>query len=356
MKQVNVGIIGAGFVGQLAHIDNYKEVGGCRLVALAELRPKLRSLVSERYHISRTYENHLELLKDPEVEAVVAVTQRHLIGPIALDCLTAGKHVITEKPMASTLEQAEKIVKMAKENGVKYVVGYMRRHDEGIEKAKQIMDELLSTGELGDLIYIRNHCFEGYDYCNISGHIATDEKIPEGRAEWPIAPDWIPEILKKEYARFLNVYCHNINLLRYFLGGTPSLEYVNLRGNAKLIVFNFNNCPIVLEGGNLSYYGWDESIEIYFANGYLKVTPPPSMLRNVSAKVELYKGNNIHQTYTFHCGWTWAFKRQAENFIKDIQENRQPLASGEDALEDMRLIEDIWRMELKTNSNKVLQH
>ena len=109
----SINYYGAGFMGQLAHIQNYLEVDGCEIVALAEPRAELRDKVCQRYGIKRSYPTHKDLLKDTEVEAVVVVVARPNIGPIALDCLNAGKHLITEKPMAATLEQAQRLVGIA---------------------------------------------------------------------------------------------------------------------------------------------------------------------------------------------------------------------------------------------------
>ncbi|CCQ49524.1 Oxidoreductase, N-terminal [Crocosphaera watsonii WH 8502] len=72
---------------------------------------------------------------------------------------------------------------------------------------------------------------------------------------------------------------------------------------------------------------------------------PPGMLKNVPTRVELYKGQgDIHEVYRPQCHWTWAFRRQAEAFIEDIQQGREPIASGADAIEDICLIEQMWQM------------
>jgi predicted dehydrogenase len=70
---LKIGFVGAGFMGQLAHIANYAELNKCRTVALAELRPGLRELVARRYGIDKTYATHAELLADSNVDRVVAV-------------------------------------------------------------------------------------------------------------------------------------------------------------------------------------------------------------------------------------------------------------------------------------------
>src|SRR5438046_939321 len=120
-KPVRMGFVGAGFVGQVAHIANYAQTPGCEMTALAEMRPELRERAKTHYGFQRTYAHHSELLADPDVDAVVVVTPRPLIGPIALDCVRAGKHVMTEKPMAGSAAQAETLVRAAREAGVHYV-------------------------------------------------------------------------------------------------------------------------------------------------------------------------------------------------------------------------------------------
>src|SRR5438046_295524 len=103
--QLNIGMIGAGFIGQLAHLMNYVEIKDCRVLALAEYRPELRRRVAQRFEIPRTYATHHELLQDADVDAVVVVTPRAFTAPVVLDCLKAGKHVLSEKPMAGNSEQ-----------------------------------------------------------------------------------------------------------------------------------------------------------------------------------------------------------------------------------------------------------
>ncbi len=348
MAPVRIGMIGAGFMGQHAHLENYSAIPECEVVALAELRPELRRRVAERYGIPRTYATHQELLSDPDIQAVVAVTARPMTGPIALDCLRAGIHLLTEKPMASTVAQAERLVSEASSQDLSYTVGYMRRHDEGVQRAKAMLDDLLQTGELGEITFVRMHCFAGDDYCNIDGHVVTDETVPGNQSVWPTTPDWLPSERRGDYAWFLNVFCHNINLLRHLLGSIPSIEFVRFENpNARVAVFDFGGYRGVLEAGQSTSRTWDEVTEIYFENGRMRIEIPPALLRNVPARVELVRADERQELVAPQSDWTWAFRRQAQAFITDLRQGRVPLASGEDALEDMRAMEAMWRMEVE---------
>src|SRR3989338_4121782 len=347
-RPIRVGIVGAGFIGQLAHIAHYAKIKDCRIVALAAGRSELRRKVAQRYGIPRTYSTHQELLKDPEVEAVVAVTARPGIGPVALDCLKAGKHLLTEKPMASTLEQAEKLVDAQPERKT-YAVGYMKRYDAGVQKAKEILDGLLRTGELGPILYARVHCFAGDAYCKADGHIVTDEKKTTDWETWGLAPDWVPDGQKQEYHQYLNMYCHDINLMRYLFGKTPVVSRVQFNDpGCKLAMFDFGGYSALLETGSFPGRAWDENVEIYFANGRLRIELPAALLRNVPAKFELTRGN-VQDTLPSPSGPSWSFQRQAEAFTQDVAQGRGSLSSGADSLEDIRLIETVWKMKLKNS-------
>lgn len=347
-RRLNVGMVGAGFVGQLAHLMNLTESRRCRVVALAELRPELRRRVAARYGIPRAYATHRELLKDPEVEAVVVVTPRGHTGPVALDCLKAGKHVLTEKPMAGTYRQGKTLVAAARKSRVNYAVGYMKRHDEGVQAAKRMLDALVKSGELGPVVFARAHCFMGDSFANPYGHVVTEEKADYPDAGWPAAPAWVPKARVMDFAAYINTYSHNINLLRYLLGRTPAVEYAHF-GNmeGRLAALNFGSFVATLEAGrSMSLRGWDEVTEVYFRDGKLAIKTPPALLRNVPASVELYKAGTIQQVISPRPSWSWAFRRQAEAFVADALEGRAPLCSGADSLDDLRLHEEMWRFEL----------
>ncbi len=347
-RKLNLGMIGAGFIGQLAHLMNYVEVENCEVVALAELRPDLRRRVAGRYGIRRAYETHLALLEDPAVEAVVVVTPRPYTGPVALDCLNAGKHVITEKPMAGTFEQGKRLIEAAAANDVRYVVGYMKRYDEGVSVAKRILDDLVTSGELGPVLFARAHCFMGESYCNADGHIVTDEKAEYDDIGWPVAPEWLPGDRSADFAAFLNTYSHNFNLLRHLFGRTPRVDYVHFaRPAGRIAVLDFGDFVASLETGRSSFRGWDEVTEIYFADGRITIRTPPALLKNAPATVELYRGGTVQEILSPQCNWSWSFRRQAQAFVTDVLESRESITSGVDALEDLRLAEEMWRLELR---------
>ena len=342
-KTLNIGMIGAGYIGQIGHLMNLVELENCRIVALADYRAELRQRVADRYSIPRTYASHLELLRYPDVDAVVVVVPREHLGPVVLDCLKAGKHVLSEKPMAGTVNQGDQLVDAAHASDVHYAVGYMKRYDEGVQAAKSMLDALICSGELGPVTFVRAHCYMGESYCNADGHITTSEEVEYGDGGWPVAPDWVPKENIRDFAAYVNTYSHNTNLLRYLFDSMPTAEYVHFsRQAARLAVLDFGPFLASLETGRSSYRFWDETTDIFFHDGRLRIVTPPALLRNVPATVELYKAGEVQEITLPQCQWSWAFRRQAEAFVNDVLSGQPSVNSGADALLDLRLAEEMW--------------
>jgi predicted dehydrogenase len=344
---IGIGFVGAGMIGQLAHISNFADLAGCQVRAIAELRPELGRQAAERFNIERVYPSHSELLNDPAIDAVVVVTRRQATGLIVRDALNAGKHVLSEKPMAPTYELARSLVDAAAAARRKYAVGFMKRHDAGVERAKKIADDLKDSGEFGRIVLMRAYCFGGEFLVGSADFAMTEEVRPEGLALWPQAPDWLPQTMATDYAWFLNVFVHDLNLLRYFAGKTPRVSAVDLRRpNGRVVLFDFGDFAGVLEMAEVPFHQWQEGIEIVFEKGRLRIELPPPLLRNVPARIELTYAGDRRDTAWPQVPWSWAFRRQAEAFLADIVADREPIASGKDSLEDMVLVEQIWRQHL----------
>ena len=90
---INLGIVGAGFINQVAHIPHYAANPDCKIIGLAEIRPRLGYEVCERWNIPNLYNHHTELLKNPDIDAVLVVVRRHHTASIAMDVIKAAAFV-----------------------------------------------------------------------------------------------------------------------------------------------------------------------------------------------------------------------------------------------------------------------
>jgi predicted dehydrogenase len=344
VKPLGIGFVGAGMIGQVAHLANYLDIPGCKVVALAELRPELGRLAAARHGVSKVYESHRDLLADAEVDALVVVTRPHAHGPVVLDALEAGKHVLSEKPMAHTVEQALRLVNAADRRKLTYAVGFMKRHDAGAQQAKATLDALRASGELGSILLMRAWCYGGEFRCGTGDFVMTKETRPDGLSTWPSAPDWIPPDAVQDYAWFLNVFLHDLNMLRYLAGSDPQVRAVDFsKKNGRLAMFDFGAFPAVLEMAEIPDQEWQEGVEILFERGRLKLQFASPLVRNAPARVELTRAGAATETLQPRAPGSWAFKRQAQAFVADIAASREPLAGARDAVNDLRLAEAIWR-------------
>ncbi|NIM45913.1 MAG: Gfo/Idh/MocA family oxidoreductase, partial [Nitrososphaeria archaeon] len=110
MEKVRLGFVGCGFMGQCVHLPSFRRVRNAEIVAITDLRPKLAKAVANEWKIGKVYPSHIEMVEDKEIDAVVEITNKFVHAPIAIDALKSGKHVFTEKPIATTSKDASAMV------------------------------------------------------------------------------------------------------------------------------------------------------------------------------------------------------------------------------------------------------
>ena len=344
-KKFNIGFIGAGFISQVAHLPNYIDHELCNVVALAELRTSLGAEVCKKWGIERLYDNHHDLLKDPSIDAVVAVVRRHHTAPIALDIIKSNKNLFTEKPFAQTYSIAYELVNEAKARNLIYGVGFMRRYDDAVKRAKIEFDSIMESGELGSLLFSRLYLSAGGDYCNIDGDIKSDEPKPMHRV-WDVAPAFLPPDLHNSFEHFVNVSGHDINLLRYFFPDNISVKSAFFEpGKGAIAVFDLGHSYASFEWmDTLEPTRWEEGLEFRFQKGFIKLKLQPAFLRSQPSILEIYRdhGRSGGLTTNYHSDWTWAFKNECSYFLQSLRDGVQPVSNAYDALYDMRLIEEMW--------------
>ncbi|MGY8637250.1 Gfo/Idh/MocA family oxidoreductase [Bradyrhizobium sp. 14AA] len=335
-----IGIVGTGMVGQMCHLANFAANPACRVVAIADLRPDLAAAAAQKFGISRVHGTHRELLADNEVSAVVVVTKRRATGPIVLDALNSGRHVLSEKPMAYTTAQAVSLAEAARRQGLVYSIGYMKRHDAGVARALAELARIRANQSLGRIVGARGWCFGGDTGRSQDNFVMTAETRPDGLELWQDGPDWMPGAMRPGYDNFLNVFSHIINLARYVLGASPAVAESTVEASgAARVTLDFDGIACALQLANGSDGVWREGLTIAFERGTLTIELPPPFAEQ-EAEVILDQGGQVTRLTR---ATSWAFRRQADAFVADIVERRSPLASGEDSVTDIALAETIWR-------------
>ncbi|WP_255190985.1 Gfo/Idh/MocA family protein [Natronobeatus ordinarius] len=144
---VGVGIVGLGGMGHL-HAQNLRELGA-DVVAGADLVPEQQRAFADEFG-ARTYDDHEALVTDDAVDAVVVTTPNRFHEPIAIAALEAGRDVLVEKPLAHTLESAERIAEAEAESDAICMVGFHNRH----AASTALFDAQRERGRFGDLTHV----------------------------------------------------------------------------------------------------------------------------------------------------------------------------------------------------------
>ena len=145
-KPLKLGVIGIG-VGAAEMLPPMERAEYIDLFAGADINPDVRNRFKERYPEARVYESAEALVKDPDVEAVWISTPNMYHAPMTILAAEHGKHVVVEKPMALSMEQAEQMVEACKKNGVHLVAG----HTQSFMPHVRLMRQIVRSGELGAL-------------------------------------------------------------------------------------------------------------------------------------------------------------------------------------------------------------
>jgi predicted dehydrogenase len=153
LKRVNVAVIGCGFISQTAHIPNLLMIPEARLVSVADVEPSNLNQVSTKFGISEKFVDYHDVLKRDDVEVVIICTPTSTHDQIAIDAAEAGKHIFCEKPIASNSARADLMIKAARKNGVKLMIGHFSRFLPNHITAKKFIDK----GEIGNILRV-----EGY--------------------------------------------------------------------------------------------------------------------------------------------------------------------------------------------------
>ncbi len=149
MKRLKYGIIGIGFFGE-KHAEVLADMPEVELVALSTRRFDRLNNVADKFNIPRRYTNYLDLLNDPEIEAVSIVTHVDQHADMAVAALKAGKHVFLEKPMADSVENGRRIVEAAREANGKFMTGHICRFDSRMTEVKNAVE----SGRIGRIVSI----------------------------------------------------------------------------------------------------------------------------------------------------------------------------------------------------------
>ncbi|MBD2870178.1 Gfo/Idh/MocA family protein [Paenibacillus arenilitoris] len=153
MSKVKVGVIGAGSISDI-HLSSYARNPEVDIYAICDLNEERARTKAAAYGAEKTFADYRELLADPAIDAVSICTWNNSHAEISIAAAEAGKHVLVEKPLCKTVEEAEKVKQAALRSGKVLQVGFVRRY--GANTA--LLRRFIEAGELGDIYYAKASC------------------------------------------------------------------------------------------------------------------------------------------------------------------------------------------------------
>lgn len=150
MKKLKIGIIGTGGISR-SHMNSYRNNPNVELYALCDINEERLKRAGAEYGVTRLYTNLDEMLALPEIDAVSVCTWNSAHAPCTIAALNAGKHVLCEKPMATTVEDAKAMKEAAERNGKLLMIGFVRRFGNDMKMLRDFQE----ADYLGDIYYAK---------------------------------------------------------------------------------------------------------------------------------------------------------------------------------------------------------
>jgi predicted dehydrogenase len=321
---INFAIIGCGHIAK-KHAEQIAATEEANLIAVCDKIPEAMVPFTEQYHVE-AYQDYDEMLKDDRIDVICICTPSGLHAPLAVKAAQAKKHVIVEKPIALTLEDADLIIKACKENGVKLSVVHPNRFRPAIMKLKQAMDE----GRFGKLSHAnatvrwnRNQAY--YDQAPWRGTKALDGGV------------------------LMNQAIHNLDLLLWIVGDIEevySMQATRLRNieaeDVSVGVVRFKSGALgVIEAATTIYpKNFEESLSVFGESGTVKISGRTANniehwdIESMSVEETQAIIKEIENDPLGQPGHKWII----QDMVNAIKEDREPIVSGVDGKNALALV------------------
>ncbi len=308
-KKIRVGIVGAGGIA-FVHEAGYTELGElAQIVAICDIDGEIARVRALPYD-AKVYTDYRELVADPNVDMVDITVPHRWHYPIALAALEQRKHVLVEKPMTMTSEQALHLIETAKSAGVKFTVAENTHFVAAYREAER----MLQAGTLGEIRFVRAY---------IAG--SEVERISSG-ASWVGSPE--------NAGVLLDSGVHTFYLLKWLFGGVRDIQAFAYRilpqsvvdDNAVTIGHLENGAVFETTQSCIVEAPWTERLEIHGSKGSLivdQLANPPVVHFNGSDDIE---GTPLSSVPYEPLAWKYlSMLAEVRDFVQAILEDRSPL-------------------------------
>jgi len=300
VKKLGVAVIGTGFWGR-NHARVFKELEETELVAVCDVNTERAKKAAEQFGV-KGYTSVGKILKIKDVEAVTICTWSTDLAKEAFKALKARKHVLVEKPMATNVKQARKMLEIAGKEGLHLSVGFLMRFIPGLRYIKKAIEDKA----IGDLV------------------CATAKRV----SQWP---ERIGDVgVVKDLA------IHDIDVMRFLSGEDPISVYAKAGSMKHRRFEDYAQIMLTFEGGRTAF------IESNWLTPYktrtLVVTGSETIMKLDYITQELTI-ENAEETVQPRHPWKEPLKLELHHFARCILKKEEPLITGMDGLKALQVAE-----------------
>ena len=324
MAKIKVAVIGCGAIAKHRHIPEYANNPNVDLVAFCDPVIERAEAYAKQYG-AKAYENYQDLLQSEQIDAVSVCTPNVYHAPITIAAAAAGKHVLCEKPMAVSKEEAKAMIQAAKDAGVFLMIGHNQRLMPPHQKGK----EVLNRGYLGKVLTFRT----------AFGHPGPENWSVDGKDSWFFQKD------KAFIGAMGDLGVHKADLLRWLLDDevvevsafvdTLHKKDTDVDDNAVSIVRTAKGVIGTLTASWSYQPHEDNSTVLYCEKGTMRLNADPVyqvIVELIDGSVERYEvgavATNEKQTNS----------GVVDRFITSIATHTKPEISGEEGLKALEIV------------------
>jgi len=322
MDKLKLCLIGAGRAG-MVHARNYQfEISNTKIVAVVDANKKVAEEAAKELNTSNFFIEFEEALAGVEFDAVCIGAPTFVHAETVIRAADAGKHIFCEKPLSTTLKEAEQMENAIKRNQVKFQIGFMRRFDQNFLKAKKIIEQ----GEIGTPILVKS--------------VGRGPGLP---------PKWYFDI-KRSNGLLAEVNSHDFDSMRWLIGSDYEQAYA-IADNFKCpqykeefpdfydtaaVSVRFKNKVLgLIDGCCPATYGYDARMEILGTEGMLQIgSQQASSVLVWNKKSQLIKEGNKSWRILFKD----AYLEEDKYFANCILNNEEPKVSIEDGKKAIEIV------------------
>ncbi|MGQ9553983.1 MAG: Gfo/Idh/MocA family protein [Anaerolineae bacterium] len=337
---VKWGVIGAGGIADRRTIpEMVKTADNAELVAVMDVNPEAAQRVAKKYNVPKVYATEEELLREREIQAVYIATPQNVHHDQVLLAARYGKHILCEKPMATSLKDADEMIAACEKAGVKLGFDYMMRFNIYNRKIKELVD----SGALGRPVMGRAEltCW----YPPIPGAWRQKREIAFGGSLIDMGSHCL-DILEWIFnTRIVEVFAFHDNLVQNYDVEDTSTAIVRFENGAHGIIDNYFNVPDAAAKNFLEVYGTQGSI---LASGTIGQDPTGNVTSYLAPAGLGYSANQVRdvaagvKTETYQFESVPMYGTMVRLFSEAVEKGGEPPVPAEVGYHNLKVILAIY--------------